>query len=66
VKTCPPDPAVASDPPLKMYRLENELWFDDRGKWRRVDGKVESVCDVLAGSSLIGRQFEVLGLNPQQ
>jgi hypothetical protein len=47
VKTCGTDPGVASGIPLKVYRFENELWFDDRRRWRRVDGKLENVCDLL-------------------
>jgi hypothetical protein len=47
VKTCGLDPGIASAVPIKVYRFENELWFADRGRWRRVDGKAENVCDLL-------------------
>ena len=47
VKTCGLDPGVASAIPLKVYRFENELGFDERGKWRRVEGKADNVCDLL-------------------
>ncbi|WP_375762867.1 hypothetical protein ACE10X_22400 [Bradyrhizobium sp. Pha-3] len=47
VRTCAPDPGVASGATLKVYRFEGELWFNDRGIWRRVDGKPENVCDLL-------------------
>jgi hypothetical protein len=47
VKTCAPDPGLASGGPLKVYRFQNELWFKDVWKWRRVDGKVDNVCDLL-------------------
>ncbi len=48
VKTCAPDPGVASGIPMKVYRFENELWFYERGlRWRRVDGKIDNVCDLL-------------------
>jgi len=47
VKTCGWDPTVASGAPLKVYRFEQDLWFSDRGAWRRVDGKVDNVCDLL-------------------
>jgi hypothetical protein len=47
VKTCGLDPGIASAVPLKVYRFDNELWFDDRGKWRRVEGKADNVCDLL-------------------
>jgi hypothetical protein len=46
VKTCGLNPGVASAVPLKVYRFENELWFHDT-RWRRVDGKVDNVCDLL-------------------
>ena len=47
VKTCGSDPGVASGIPLKVYRFEDELWFNDRDTWRRIDGKPENVCDLL-------------------
>jgi hypothetical protein len=50
VKTCSGDPAVASGPTAgvtKVYRFQQELWFDDRGVMRRVDAKPENVCDIL-------------------
>jgi hypothetical protein len=47
VKTCAPDPSLASAATLKVYRFEGELWFSDRGRWRRIDGKPENVCDIL-------------------
>jgi hypothetical protein len=47
VKTCGTDPGIVSAVPLKVYRFENELWFKDTWKWRRVDGKVDNVCDLL-------------------
>jgi hypothetical protein len=47
VKTCASDPGIASGVPLKVYRFENELWFKDIWKWRRVDGKADNVCDLL-------------------
>lgn len=49
VKTCGLDPGIMSAVPLKVYRFENELWFYEHGsKLRRVDGKVDNVCDLLA------------------
>jgi hypothetical protein len=47
VKTCGLDPGIESAAPLKVYRFENELWFRDHRRWRRVDGKVDNVCDLL-------------------
>lgn len=47
VKTCRPDPGIASAIPLKVYRFQNGLWFEDRRRLRRVDGNVENVCDLL-------------------
>jgi hypothetical protein len=47
VKTCGWDPGIESGAPLKVYRFENELWFSDHRRWRRVDGKVDNVCDLL-------------------
>ena len=47
VKTCGLDPGIASAIPLKVYRFENELWFNEGFKWRRVDGKADNVCDLL-------------------
>jgi hypothetical protein len=47
VKTCRPDPSVASGASLKVYRFEQELWFNDRGVLRRVDATPDNVCDVL-------------------
>jgi len=48
VKTCGYDPGVASGGTMKVYRFQNELWFNERYmQWRRVDGKVDNVCDLL-------------------
>jgi hypothetical protein len=47
VKTCRPDPGIESGVPLKIYRFQQEFWFDDRGNLRRVDGTLENVCDLL-------------------
>jgi hypothetical protein len=55
VKTCGFEPGVATAVPIKVYRFENELWFYERGgpviwsgsRLRRIDGKVETVCDLL-------------------
>jgi hypothetical protein len=47
VKTCAPDPAIASSATLKVYRFEGEFWFSDTGRWQRIEGKSENVCDLL-------------------
>jgi hypothetical protein len=50
VKTCPGDPTVGSGSTaaaIKVYRFQQELWFDDRGVARRVDAKPENVCAIL-------------------
>src|SRR5882672_9847341 len=47
VRTCGTDPGIASAVPLKVYRFEQQLWFNELGVWRRVDGKVDNVCDLL-------------------
>jgi hypothetical protein len=64
VKTCAPDPSVASGVALKVYRLENELWFDDRGRWRRVDGKADNVCDLLDIDSAHRERTSELPVSP--
>ncbi len=46
-KTCGGDSGIASAVPLKVYRFEKELWFSDRGTWRRVEGQHDNVCDLL-------------------
>jgi hypothetical protein len=47
VKTCRPDPSIESGPSLKVYRFQEQLWFNDRGIMRRVDAKVDDVCELL-------------------
>jgi hypothetical protein len=50
VKTCPGDASLASGPTSvhqRVYRFQEELWFDERGIMRRVDAKPENVCAVL-------------------
>ncbi len=47
VKTCRPDPGIASGVPVRVYRFRGELWYDNRADLRRVDGTVENVCDLL-------------------
>ena len=47
MKTCGFDPSTGSGAPMKVYRFEDALWFDDRSRWRRIDAKVENVCDLL-------------------
>jgi len=47
VKECGFNPTLASGPTLKVYRFREAIWFDDRGHWRKIDGKPENVCDLL-------------------
>src|SRR5215475_3802807 len=50
VKTCPGDASLATGPTSvhqRIYRFQQELWFQDRDVMRRVDAKPENVCDVL-------------------
>ena len=47
LKTCGPDPGIATGGPLKIYRYENKLWFRDVRRWRQVDAKPENICDLL-------------------
>jgi hypothetical protein len=50
VKTCPGDTSLATGVTSfrqRIYRFQEELWFDERGVMRRVDAKPENVCAVL-------------------
>jgi hypothetical protein len=50
VRTCPGDPTLASGPTaaaIKVYRFQQELWFDDRGTLRRVEATFENVCSIV-------------------
>ncbi len=47
MKTCGSDPSIASGAPLKVYRFEDKLWFEDIHRWRQVEGNIENVCDLL-------------------
>jgi hypothetical protein len=50
VRTCPADPRLASGPTAvatRVYRFEEELWFEDRSVLRRVDATPEDVCAIL-------------------
>jgi hypothetical protein len=53
VKTCPGDPRRASGPTAitqRVYRFENELWYDDADRYRRVEATPETVCNLLLPS----------------
>jgi hypothetical protein len=47
VKTCGPEPGVATAVPIKVYRFEAKLWYRDDHRWRQVDAKPDNVCDLL-------------------
>jgi hypothetical protein len=47
VKTCGPDPGLASGTPLKVFRFGEKLWYRDLNRWRQIDAKPENVCDLL-------------------
>ena len=47
VRTCGLEPGIASALPMKVFRFEDKLWFQDNHRWRQVDGKPDNVCDLL-------------------
>ena len=36
VKTCGPEPGLATAIPMKVYRFEEKLWYRDDHRWRQV------------------------------
>lgn len=47
VKTCGPEPGIATAVPIKVHRFEEKLWYRDDHRWRQVDAKPDNVCDLL-------------------